>query len=319
MGVDRPSTPQVFQGVVAPADFPNAKLDVSLDSILEQQSVMSTQQPIAQHAAVADSNAEFLDVPVDLIDPSPFQPRLDISEVELELLSNSIAVARRVNRPILIRKKQNGRFELIGGERRWRSVTALGWATIPSRIVDVDDAEAEVLALSDNEGQEGLTDYERGRTYVRILERNPGMSQRALASRVGVSHTSVARCLVLGSLPQCCLDFLDKHPALLGSKLAYEFAAFSQEHSDLLLEALIKIDQEDISQEQALRWMNQTLALRSQTQPKSTSTRVQAVRFAGGHEGAIQVGKSDIRIKIPKGVDMERIERAIIQALESTE
>ena len=121
LGVDRPTAPKVFQGVVAPADFPQAKLDVSLDSILEQQNSHAQAQPIdAQQPAVA-GNPEFMDVPVNLIDPSPFQPRLDITDDELQLLANSISVARRVNRPISLRIKPNGRYELIGGERRWRS------------------------------------------------------------------------------------------------------------------------------------------------------------------------------------------------------
>ena len=196
---------------------------------------------------------------------------------------------------------------------------ALRWETIPARILDVDDAEAEILALSDNEGQEGLSDYERGKHYARIMARHHGMSQRSLASRVGVSPNSVGRCLALTTLPKDCLNFLDKHPRLLGSKLALDFAALGTEHSALLLEALVKIDQESISQEQALRWLSQRISEANQSAPKQPKTRVEAVRFAGGQDGELVIGKSDIRIKVPKGVDMASLERAIKLALSNAE
>ena len=72
LGVDRPTTPQVFQGVVAPAEFPKAKLDVSLDSILEQQTRHAHDYALAAEQPAVAGNSEFMDVPVDLIDPSPF-------------------------------------------------------------------------------------------------------------------------------------------------------------------------------------------------------------------------------------------------------
>lgn len=314
LGVDRPTTPQVFQGVVAPAEFPKAKLDVSLDSILEQQNRHAHDHALAAEQPAVAGNSEFMDVPVDLIDPSPFQPRLDITDDELQLLANSISVARRVNRPISLRIKPNGRYELIGGERRWRSVKLLGWETIISRILDVDDAEAQVLALADNEGQEGLTDFERGRAYKQILDRGEVTSIRHLASRVGVSHQSVMRCLNLTKLPQDCLEYLTLHPRLLGSTLASEYAAAGEKHPDLVLEALHKIDQEGISQEQGLRWINQVLKDREKPILPSASQE-KSIKFAGGLEGSLVVSKSGIRIKVPKGVDMEKVERAILDAL----
>ena len=91
--MDRPTAPKVFQGVVAPADFPQAKLDVSLDSILEQQTRHAHDYALAAEQPAVAGNSEFMDVPVDLIDPSPYQPRLDITDDELQLLANSISVA----------------------------------------------------------------------------------------------------------------------------------------------------------------------------------------------------------------------------------
>lgn len=316
LGVDRPNAPKVYQGVVAPSDFPKAKLDVSLDSILADQEGHDLNQESDAILAVVPGNAEFMEVPVDLIDPSPYQPRIEITDEELQLLANSISVARRVNRPISLRIKPNGRYELIGGERRWRSVQLLGWDKIISRILDVDDAEAQVLALADNEGQEGLTDFERGRAYKQIMDRGEVTSIRNLASRVGVSHQSVMRCLNLTKLPQDCIDFLNSHPRLLGSTLASEYAAAGEAHPGLVLEALQKIDQEGISQEQGLRWIKQVLMAREKTALPS-STQVRPVTFAGGLEGSLVASKSGFRITVPKGVDLEKVERAILSALQS--
>lgn len=325
LGQDRPSNtpekPLQFQGVVA-TNFPKPNLGVSLDAMLQGLDEEQT-LPAAEQSAVAGEillkgelhpNEMLVDLPCDQIDVSPYQPRLDFTEEELELLAQAIAAASRVNRPILVRKKANGRFELIGGERRWRAVLQLGWPTIPARIVEADDGEAQVLAIADNEGQQGLSDYENGRAYQKVLDRKAAPSIRALATRIGVSHPTVVRRLALTKLPPACLEFMDKNPRTLGVKLASDFVAVGETHPELVLQALEKIDQEGVSQEQALKWVQAEIK-GTGIKASNPIKRTQDCNLPGGLKGQMVISGNALKIKVPQGVDMEKLEELIMKAL----
>lgn len=320
LGKDRPNQTKVFQGVAATDDFPSPNLNVSLDDILhaQEEKEMRAQPPASTSIAPAPSStAEFREVPVDLIDTSPYQPRLGLTDEEQERLTTSIAVAGRVNRPLLLRPKEGGRFELIGGATRLRSAVSLGWATVPARIVDVDDAEAEILAVSDNEGHKDLTDFEKGRSYTRILSTGKIRSYRALSARLGSSPATITRCLAFMKLPNDCIAYLEENPATLGGKLVTEFVDLSAKHPELTLESLIKIDQEGLSQEAALRWLTSAAAAASGT-VKSQIKEVTNLQLAGGASATMTRRKDTISVKLPKGFDMDAIQdaiRAAIQAL----
>lgn len=325
LGQDRPSNtpekPLQFQGVVA-TSFPKPNLGVSLDAMLEGMEEeaslpVTAPQTIGGEVLLKGElhpNEMLVELRCDLIDVSPYQPRLDFTEEELELLAQAIAAAQRVNRPILVRRKADGRYELIGGERRWRAVLQLGWDTIPARIVDADDDEAQVLAIADNEGQQGLSDYENGRAYQKVLERKAAPSIRALATRIGVSHPTVVRRLALTKLPPACLEFMDKNPRTLGVKLASEFVAVGETHPELVLQALVKIDQEGMSQEQALKWVQAEIKGTGQ-KGNNPAKRTQDCQLPGGLKGQMVISGNALKIKVPQGVDMDKLEELIMKAL----
>lgn len=329
LGKDRPNGEKQdqklqFQGVKA-QNFPEKNLNVSLDDMLsginEETTSVGQQFPDTSKIHSGEillkgehPQSDYENVPCDHVDVSPFQPRLDFNEEELELLAQSIAAAGRVNRPIIVRKKANGRYELIGGERRWRAVVQLGWSNIPARIVDVDDAEAQVLAISDNEGQQGPSDFESGLAYQKALDSKAIPSARALATRIAVSHPTVLRRIALTKLPPACIEFLKQYPKTLGVKLATEFVAAGETHPDLVLEALVKIDQEGISQEQALKWIHASIKGSGAGQTKSAKRTHECV-LPGGLRGEMTISGSALKIKVPKGVDMEKLEGLILAAL----
>ncbi|ELQ8318134.1 ParB/RepB/Spo0J family partition protein [Pseudomonas aeruginosa] len=292
--------------------FPTTNLQVSLEEILESQEQRpeGTDQPATAKIAMPSDGLQ--EVPVDLIDEPLFQPRTSLTDEEQELNTTAIALAGRVNRPLLLRAKANGRYELIGGSTRLRSVKTLKWPTVPARIVVVDDAEAEILAVTDNEGQTGLSDFEKGRAFHRILNTGKIRSVRALAERTGISPASVTRCMGFLKLPPDCIAYLEQNPRLLGGKLVADFVELGEKHPKETLEALVKIDQEGISQESALRWLKSQVR-GTGTQPSVLMSNVEI----GNHgEATIVRRKDSLNLKLPKGVDIELVEKAIKEALQ---
>src|SRR5690554_763147 len=98
-------------------------------------------------------------VPVSSVHPNPFQPRREFKEEELEELASSIR-ENGLLQPIVVRPAGNrqgsDRWELVAGERRWRSVTRLGWKDVPAVVRSVDDRTLLVLALVENLQRSGL-------------------------------------------------------------------------------------------------------------------------------------------------------------------
>ncbi len=186
---------------------------------------------------------------------------------------------------------------------------------MPARIVDVDDAEAEILAVTDNEGHKDLTDFEKGRSYSRILATGKIKTAKTLADRTGSSAPTVNRCLAFMKLPPACIKFLEQNPATLGVKHVSEFVDIGQSHPDLVLEALKKIDQEGISQEVALRWIKGKI----HGQPSDKPQQPAPTSFSFGRLGAATMvrRKDSISLKLPKGADLEAVEAAILKALGS--
>src|SRR6266567_501514 len=142
-----------------------------------------------------DTTTSGLDsVAVELIDPSPLQPRRFFPEEGLKELTESIR-STGVVQPVLLRRSGE-RFQLIAGERRWRAARAAGLAAVPAIIRDLADREALELALTENLLREDLNAMEVARGYE-ALQQKFGLSHEEIASRLGTSRTSVTNTLRL--------------------------------------------------------------------------------------------------------------------------
>jgi ParB family chromosome partitioning protein len=139
-----------------------------------------------------------MEIPVDRIRPNTLQPRGEINRTELDDLEASIR-EQGVLQPVLVRPAQDG-YELVAGERRWRAAVAAGLSTVPAVVRPLDDLGALEAALVENLQREDLTAIDRARAYRRLTEEF-GMTQEAVAKRVGRSQPSVANTLRLLSLP----------------------------------------------------------------------------------------------------------------------
>lgn len=155
--------------------------------------------PPAAAPPVAPPGQERLrDIPVSQIRPNPLQPRKDFKEEELQELEASIR-ASGLLQPISVRSRAGG-FELIAGERRFRAVKRLGWATIPAVVREIDDEELLTLALIENLQREDLNPMDEAEGYQRLAQEF-GLSQQRIADAVGKDRSTVANLLRLLTLP----------------------------------------------------------------------------------------------------------------------
>lgn len=152
----------------------------------------------AEPKAEAINESQGLRVRIDLITPSPFQPRRSFDEGKIEELAASIR-NQGIIQPLVIRRKEN-RYELIAGERRWRAAMKAGLTEVPAVIRDASDNEALQLALVENLQREDLNPIEEASGYRRLQEEFH-WSQEETADKVGKSRPAIANSLRLLSLP----------------------------------------------------------------------------------------------------------------------
>jgi ParB family transcriptional regulator, chromosome partitioning protein len=136
---------------------------------------------------------------VDAIVPNRYQPRQTFSSQELSELAASLKQSGLLQ-PILVRRKGDGMYELISGERRWRAAQEAGLETIQAMIRNCSDDESIVLALVENLQREDLNPMETARAYHRMMNEF-GLTQDIIAQRVGCDRSSIANVVRLLNLP----------------------------------------------------------------------------------------------------------------------
>jgi ParB family chromosome partitioning protein len=176
------------------------KLGRGLQSLLGIEDPVAVSQPhesAEAHVPSADRDVDRL--PLDQIDPNPFQPRQDFDPEDLAALVRSIRL-HGVIQPILVRPLA-GRYQLVAGERRLRAAHDAGLADIPARVVELDDQTACELALVENLQRNDLNPLEKGRAFESYLARY-GATHEQLAEHIGVDRSTVTNFVRLLELPQ---------------------------------------------------------------------------------------------------------------------
>lgn len=142
----------------------------------------------------------FSNIPVNLIEPNPKNPRSDFDEVALNELATSLKVHGLVQ-PITVRNMGNQKYQLISGERRWRASKIANLEKIPAYIRKVDnDQEMLEMALVENIQRENLNPVEVAFTYDRLLK-ECNLTHDELAERLGKARTTITHKLGLLELP----------------------------------------------------------------------------------------------------------------------
>jgi ParB family chromosome partitioning protein len=138
------------------------------------------------------------ELPIDLIDPNPEQPRRLLEEEALQQLADSIR-QHGVLQPIVVRRAGE-RYELVVGERRWRATRTAGLQTIPAVVADVEPQDRLALALVENIQRRDLNPIELGHAFRALAE--TGATQDEVGRRVGLDRSTIANHLRLLELPR---------------------------------------------------------------------------------------------------------------------
>jgi len=231
--------------------------------------------PVAQDNSAKGNGGR--NVAIDLITPNPFQPRRTFDEQDLRELTDSIR-ANGVLQPIVVRTdpKAAGRFQLIAGERRWRSAQRAGLHEIPVVIREMSDDDALEVAIVENVQRAGLNAIEEALGYHALVERF-NYTQEDLATNIGKSRSHIANMLRLLNLPAEVRQMV-------------EDGRLSAGHARALITAndAVSLAREAVTRGLSVREM-EALANAARTEPTK-----------GGRKG-----------KLPKDIDTVRLEREL--------
>ena len=144
------------------------------------------------------NDGETVPIPVGLIDPNPYQPRVEFPPDELKPLVESLK-SNGLLQPVAVRRVDQ-RYQLIAGERRWRAAQEAGWSEIHAKIIPADDQQMAELALVENLHRADLNAMEKAYSFSRYLEKFGG-TQEDLAHRVNIDRTTVSNLIRLLELP----------------------------------------------------------------------------------------------------------------------
>jgi ParB family chromosome partitioning protein len=156
----------------------------------------------------APAEDELRQLPVELITPSPRQPRRGFDEDALQALAVSLG-ERGVLQPVLVRPRAGGTYELVAGERRWRAAQIAGLERIPALVREREDAVALELALIENMAREDLSPVEEARACAALVE-ELGLTREEVGRRVGRSRVAVSNLIRLLDLPDEVIDKLQE-------------------------------------------------------------------------------------------------------------
>jgi len=153
---------------------------------------------IATPKKPADSS-DVLRIPVEMIEPNPFQPRMSFDQDSLEELTSSIRSLGLIQ-PITVRRISDSKFQIISGERRCRACQKAGMTMIPAYVRDASDQGMLEMAIVENIQRQDLDPIEVAMSYQRLID-ECSLTQEKLAERVGKKRTSVTNFLRLLRLP----------------------------------------------------------------------------------------------------------------------
>jgi len=209
------------------------------------------------------------EIDIDRILPNSHQPRKNFDEQALNELADSIR-EHGVVQPIVVRALEDGFFQLIAGERRWRASQRAGLTRLPAVIREAEEDSALEIALIENLQREDLNPMEEAQAYERLIT-DFGLTQEEVARRVGKNRATVANMLRLLRLPPEVQQWLRENRLTTG----HAKALLSLSDLDAILESAKKIILGDYSVRQAEMLVSRY------------SNRVPGAEYPAGGHGAV--------------------------------
>lgn len=218
--------------------------------------------------AVNGASEEVVKLPLAKISANKFQPRTIFDEEKIAELARTIHM-HGVIQPIVVRgTDEDGNYEIIAGERRFRAMSLLEWEEVPAIVRDLSDKETASIALIENLQREELTAIEEANAYQNLLEIHE-ITQEALAQRLGKGQSTVSNKLRLLKLPS------DIQQALLDRTITERHARVLLQIKDPELQK--KLFDETVEQNLNVKQLEQKVEKLLSDQPKKAKPRRKAV------------------------------------------
>jgi ParB family transcriptional regulator, chromosome partitioning protein len=157
--------------------------------------------------ALSPTSAGPMQIDIDRIDPSPYQPRTRFREEALDELARSIRTSGIIQ-PLVVRQVGN-RYELIAGERRWRAAQKAGLTSVSAIVRQVPDELALEMTLVENIQREDLNAIEQARAFERLMDEF-NATQEGVAERTGKDRATVANAIRLLKLEPTIQDWIEE-------------------------------------------------------------------------------------------------------------
>lgn len=203
-------------------------------------------QEAPQFAPAGEAPAGITYINVYEVDSSPYQPRREFDDAEIDALAQSIRDHGLIQ-PVVVRRAGE-RFQLIAGERRLRAATKAGWTQVPAQVREADDRQVAELAIVENLQRKDLNAIEKAASFHQYLA-TYGCTQEDLAARLSIDRSTIANLIRLLELPEAVQD-------------AVRFGSISAGHARALLTLGDEREQMDICQ----RIQEQSLSVRATEQ-----------------------------------------------------
>lgn len=184
-----------------------------LDALLTPKKPPLTAEEV-EHDTEHTHDGSLRVVAIEKLTPGKYQPRKDMSQSALEELAGSIR-SQGIIQPIVVRKVDDDKFEIIAGERRWRAAKLADLKELPCLIKDVPDESAVAIALIENIQREDLNAMEEAQALQRLMNEFE-LTHQAVADAVGKSRTAVSNLLRLNSLEDETKTLLERGDIEMG-------------------------------------------------------------------------------------------------------
>jgi len=154
---------------------------------------------LPDYEAEAREESTIKNIPLDEIQPNPYQPRKDFDQEKLKELADSIR-EHGVVQPVILAPGNDGKYIIIAGERRWRAARMAGFESVPALIKETDEKTLLQIALIENLQRDDLNPIEEANAYKKLID-DFQLTQEELAKRLGKNRTTIANTLRLLNLP----------------------------------------------------------------------------------------------------------------------
>jgi len=170
-----------------------------LNSLIPTSSGKIREERAMEIAKEIGRGEEVIDIPLEKIEPNPYQPRKEFSHLSQEELINSIKEYGIIE-PLILTKGEQDKYQIIAGERRFRAAQFLGMKTVPGIVRQASEIEKLEISLLENVQRRDLNPIEKAKAYQRLIDEF-NLTEEEIAKKMGKARSTISNTLRLLSLP----------------------------------------------------------------------------------------------------------------------